>query len=93
MAKIKRIGCNAHIREVIAQLPTYWDSLDDAIQCVKYVLSLGGYEFLAESVSFVKPPDDGTELFRIKGVENCIMFQWYKMEVSGKYEITTYISI
>jgi hypothetical protein len=88
--KRKIIGENAKIRGLVASIPAYWDTINDAIQAICLLVKLGGY--CSPLRRFSNNPDNGYINLPIEGAEHVVHISWYKMQ-SGRWEITAYVSL
>lgn len=92
---------NSKIRDAIARHPIYWNTASDALRAMQYMLHVYGY-VLADSwqdivgkLDYERWERGETKTYTIPlvGYEHCLFISFYKMPVTGRYELTAYISL
>ena len=99
---MQAIKSNHPIREAIASLSsgrTYYPTIGAALRCIETILNNAGFG-LADTIYKMPCSDDGRTtigIVRLNSNWNCeqvglIVFTWHRMELSGLWEIVTYVA-
>jgi hypothetical protein len=91
-----RIKVNDPVRREVASIDTYWPKPGAAITHIQGILQKHGYD-LPGIISFNDAYQDWHHSYPLAtkdggDVNSMLSFAWHKMDQSGKYEITAYLS-